>query len=196
MPRAVRVARSRDAVCDVALELFAAHGFDATTAEQISERAGVSPSSFFRYFPTKASIVFHRDFGFMRSFAAAYVAKPGSLRDYEALRATFVALCAEVQPLRARVEAYRTVIDSSPVLAGLEREHLNEHAATVADAVVLRSGGTTTQDDAHTLADVSLTLYQRALRRWLAGSPRRRLGNLVDDEFARLSVLVCAKRSQ
>ena len=196
MPRAVRVARSREAVCDAAFELFVVHGFDATTAEQISERAGVSPSSFFRYFPTKASIVFHRDFGFMRSFATAYVAQPRSLGDYQALRATFVALCAEVQPLRARVEAYRTVIDSSPVLVGLEHEHLDEHAVTVADAVVLRSGGATTENDAHTLAGVSLALYQRALRRWLAGSPRRKLCNLVDDEFARLSSLVGAKGSR
>ena len=111
LPRAVRVARSRDAVCDVALELFTAQGFDATTAEQISEHAGVSPSSFFRYFPTKASIVFHRDFGFMRSFAAAYVAQPLSIGDFQALRATFVALCAEVQPLRARVEAGVRVVE-------------------------------------------------------------------------------------
>ena len=196
MPRAVRVARSREAVCDAAFELFVAHGFDATTAEQISEHAGVSPSSFFRYFPTKASIVFHRDFGFMRSFAAAYVAQPLSVGDYQALRATFVALCAEVQPLRARVEGYRKVIDSSPVLLGLEHEHLNEHAVTVADAVVLRTEGTTTYDDAHTLAGVSLALYQRALRQWLAGSPRRKLRSLVDDEFARLSVLVCGKGSR
>jgi AcrR family transcriptional regulator len=177
-------------MCDAAFELFAADGFDATTAEQITDRAGVSPATFFRYFPTKASVVFHRDFGFMRSFAEVYVAQPGSLRDYDALRATFVALCAEVQPLRARVETYRKVIDSSPVLVGLEHEHLEEHAATVAEAVVRRRGGATREADARTLADVSLTLYQRALRRWLARSSRAQLGDLVDDEFARLSELV------
>jgi AcrR family transcriptional regulator len=47
-----RAARSREALCDAAFELFTVRGFDATTAEQIAERAGVSPRTFFRYFPT------------------------------------------------------------------------------------------------------------------------------------------------
>lgn len=183
-------------MCDAALELFAAGGFDATTAEQIAERAGVSPATFFRYFPTKASVVFHRDFGFMRSFAEAYVARPRRLSDYDALRETFVALCSEVQPLRRRVETYRTVIDSSPILVGLEREHLDEHAVTVARAVVRRRGGATSADDARTLADVSLALYQRALRRWLTGPRRAELGGLVDQEFARLHALLCVRASR
>jgi hypothetical protein len=133
--------------------------------------------------------VFHRDFGFMRWFSVVYVAQPNTLRDYDALGATFVSLCAEVQPLRSRVETYRRVIDASPVLLGLERNHLDEHAVTVAEAVVLRSGGASREVDARTLADVSLALYQRALRRWLAGSPRTKLGGLVADEFARLRAL-------
>ena len=181
-------------MCEAAFELFAADGFDAVTAEEITERAGVSPRTFFRYFPTKASVVFHRDFGFMRSFAAAYVAQPPELPDYEAVRTTFVALCAEVQPLRSRVETYRKVIDSSPVLVGLEREHLDEHAVTVAEAIVRRSMRKTAVADARTLADVSLALYQRALRRWLAGSLRTKLSDLVDDEFVRLRDLACVRR--
>jgi AcrR family transcriptional regulator len=196
IPRAVRSARSREALCDAAFELFGVGGFDATTTEQITDRAGVSPRTFFRYFPTKASVVFHRDFGFMRSFATACVEQPLTLSDFEALRATFVELCAEVQPLRTRVEIYRNVIDSSPVLVGLEHQHLGEHAVTVAEAIVRRSNGAVAAADARTLADVSLALYQRALRRWLAGPPRNRLDDLVDDEFARLRTLAGARGSR
>ncbi|MCX4609615.1 MULTISPECIES: TetR family transcriptional regulator [Streptomyces] len=47
-----------------AMELFLAHGFDETTADQIAERAGVSRSSFFRHFPTKEDVV-------LASFATA-----------------------------------------------------------------------------------------------------------------------------
>lgn len=175
------------------MELFSRRGFDATTAEQIAERAGVSPRTFFRYFPTKESVVFHRDFGFMRSFAAAYLAQPAELGDYDALRATFVALCVDFSTLRSRILTYRKVVDSSALLIGREHEHFEAHGRTIADAIVRRSA--TPDDDARTLADVSLALYQRALRRWLAGSPRgaprAELADLVDEEFGRLRAAVC-----
>lgn len=196
VPRAVHAARSREALIEAALALFAQRGFDSTTAEQIAERAGVSPRTFFRYFPTKESVVFHRDFGFMRSFAAAYLAQPPDLGDYEALRATFVSLCVDFGRLRSRILTYRKVVDSSALLVGREHEHLDAHAATIADAVVRRCP-TASTDDARTLADVSLALYQRALRRWLAepahGEGREELAALVDREFGRLREAACAR---
>ncbi len=85
-PRSVTAARSREALIDAALSRFARDGFDATTTDRIAEEAGVSPRTFFRYFPTKESVVFHRDYGFMRSFAAAYLEQPSTRSDYEALR--------------------------------------------------------------------------------------------------------------
>ena len=163
-------ARSREALIDAALALFAAHGFDATTADQIAERAGVSPRTFFRYFPTKESVVFDRDYGFMRSFAAAYRGQPSELHDYDALQATFVALAAGFDALRARIVTYRAAVDSSAVLIGREQEHFEDHARTIADAVADRRGRRDADADGATLAVVVLTLYQRALRRWLDGT--------------------------
>lgn len=40
-----------------ALGLVDEHGFDAVTTDQIAARAGVSPRTFFNYFPTKESAV-------------------------------------------------------------------------------------------------------------------------------------------
>jgi AcrR family transcriptional regulator len=189
-PRAVSTARVREALIDAALELFARDGFDPTPTDRVAERAGVSSRTFFRYFPTKESVVFHRDHGFMRSFAAAYVAQPRDLDDYDAVRATFVALADGFGALRTRVETYRAAVDSSPVLIGREQEQLGAHAHTIAVAIAARHGVTAPRDDAYTLASVSLALYQRALRRWLDGPRSVELASLLDDEFVRLRALV------
>lgn len=50
-------ATSRRTLERIALELFAQHGFDATTVEQIADRAGVSRRTFFRYFSTKSDVL-------------------------------------------------------------------------------------------------------------------------------------------
>jgi AcrR family transcriptional regulator len=40
-----------------ALELFGKHGYEETTVEQIATAAGVATMTFFRYFPTKDSVL-------------------------------------------------------------------------------------------------------------------------------------------
>jgi AcrR family transcriptional regulator len=50
-------ARTRAAIQEHALRLFREQGYHQTTVEQIAEAAEVSPSTFFRYFPTKEDVV-------------------------------------------------------------------------------------------------------------------------------------------
>jgi AcrR family transcriptional regulator len=55
MPRWEPGARERLVVA--AVELFTEQGYDATTVTQIAERAGVTKSTLFRYFPDKREIL-------------------------------------------------------------------------------------------------------------------------------------------
>src|SRR5438105_13978631 len=50
--------RTRDTIVTVATRLFIEHGYEATTTAQIADAAEVSSSTFFKYFPTKADVVF------------------------------------------------------------------------------------------------------------------------------------------
>ncbi|MFF7971862.1 TetR family transcriptional regulator [Streptomyces sp. NPDC007905] len=49
--------KTREAIRTATYALIKEQGYDATTIEQIAERAEVSPSTVFRYFPTKEDIV-------------------------------------------------------------------------------------------------------------------------------------------
>ncbi|WP_333774072.1 TetR/AcrR family transcriptional regulator [Streptomyces sp. IBSBF 3136] len=54
--------KTREAIRTATYALVREQGYDATTIDQIAERAEVSPSTVFRYFPTKEDIVLTDEF--------------------------------------------------------------------------------------------------------------------------------------
>src|SRR3954452_9160960 len=71
-----------------ALELYAEHGYDAVTVNQIAEHAGLTRRSYFRYFPDKREVLF-----------------AGSDRLAEAVRAAVRAVDPAVRPCPAVLQA-------------------------------------------------------------------------------------------
>jgi AcrR family transcriptional regulator len=78
-------ARTRAAIRQHALRLFREQGYQATTVEQIAAAAEVSPSTFFRYFPTKEDVVLRDDMD--DRLLEAFERQPASLTPLAALRA-------------------------------------------------------------------------------------------------------------
>ncbi|WIY04929.1 TetR family transcriptional regulator [Amycolatopsis mongoliensis] len=79
-------ARTRAAIQRHALRLFREQGYSATTVDQIAAAAEISPSTFFRYFPTKEATVLYDPFDPV--LIAATLAQPAELSPLAALRAT------------------------------------------------------------------------------------------------------------
>lgn len=79
----------RAEVAVVALELFAEKGFDGATVDDIARAAGMSRTSFFRYFPTKEDVVLgHLDeLGYV--IARSLAGRPTDEDPWEALRTAF-----------------------------------------------------------------------------------------------------------
>jgi len=78
-------ARTRAAIREHAFRLFRAQGYDATTVEQIADAAEVSPSTFFRYFPTKEDVVLQDDLDLL--WLEAIQEQPPELSPIAAMRA-------------------------------------------------------------------------------------------------------------
>lgn len=185
-PRAERAARTRQALIDAALRLFAERGYDATTTEEIAEAAGVSPRTFFRHFPTKESVLLRGEADFTRAFAGVYLAQPETMTDLEAMRAAFVALAPGLHRLRGEVGLYREAVASSFTLRGRESANHAENARTMAEAMAARRGLLVPDAECELLAALGLTVLDHALTRWLRGPARTAFGEVLDESFAAL----------
>jgi len=78
-------ARTRAAIRRHAFRLFRANGYQRTTVEQIAAAAEVSPSTFFRYFPTKEDLILQDDMD--TQVAEALERQPAGLKPAAAFRA-------------------------------------------------------------------------------------------------------------
>ncbi len=77
-------AKTRAALREHAMRLFEEQGYASTTVDQIAEAAEVSPSTFFRYFPTKEDVILVDDYD--PAIIAAVRAQPAEVPPIEAIR--------------------------------------------------------------------------------------------------------------
>jgi AcrR family transcriptional regulator len=89
-------ARTRASLREHALRLFREQGYQATTVEQIAAAAEVSPSTFFRYFPTKEDVVLQDDMD--TRMVEAFSRQPLGLAPLAAVRAAMREAWASFTP--------------------------------------------------------------------------------------------------
>lgn len=166
-----------------ALELFAEQGYDTTTTDDISERAGVSPRTFFRYFPTKESVLFVGEYGWLQSFTSQFLAQPDDLSDLDAIRATFDALARELRKIRKALTLYERAVASSPTLRGGVFDHQQQDIAMVADAIATRRGLDEPDVACVTLATFALITYRSGMMRWLHGPASAEPQDAIRESF-------------
>lgn len=189
--------RTQRALQNAALELFSKQGYDETTTDEIAEKAGVSPRTFFRYFPTKESVLFVGEFGWFQSFTSQYLAQPAELSDIDAMRATLHSLAAGLTKIRPALTLYEQAVASSPTLRGgvLDRQAVDIRA--IAEATASRRGLDEPDAGCMVLATVVLLTYRAGVMRWLAGPASADPRDLIAEQFdLLLAELAPAKRSR
>lgn len=132
-------ARTRAAIQDAALRLYLEHGYEATTVEQIAAAAEVSPSTFFRYFPTKADTVLYDrlDPVLMESF----LRQPAELSPIAAIRASIKAVYSRLGAEAIQLEQTRgLLVAREPELRAFYAMKMEEGARMLAEVVAARTG--------------------------------------------------------
>jgi AcrR family transcriptional regulator len=188
-PRDEHANRNRNALLEAALNLFSANGYDETSTDQIAESAGLSPRTFFRYFPTKESVLFFGEYDFINAVSGVYLAQPEDASDFEAMANSFALLAPGLNRIRKRIAQYHEAVASSLVLLGRERRNHEANAETVAKAIADRRGLPAPDGECRLLASIGMLLVERALNEWLA-TPGRALDDLIRQEFAALPAVL------
>jgi len=174
--------KTRLAIEDAALSLFAEQGFDATTVEEIVERAEVSMTTFFRYFPNKADVVLTNWGEGLPALHSAIAERPP---DEHALLAVRRAIEREwvvsIDPDRT-VRVARAVA-TSPLLRGLSYQVGERWLASISGALAIRRGLAMPDRRCKVTARVALEVWADAVEAWIADGAESDLGAAVARGF-------------
>ena len=132
-------ARTRASLREHALRLFREQGYQATTVEQIAAAAEVSPSTFFRYFPTKEDLVLQDDMD--TRLLEAFAKQPSGLSPVAAVRAAMREAWASFTP--AEWAQIRESSQLTTHVPEIRARAMNEFARTInviAEALAARTG--------------------------------------------------------
>jgi len=132
-------ARTRASIREHALRLFRENGYQRTTVQDIAEAAEVSPSTFFRYFPTKEDVVLQDDMDVR--MIEALEQQPPELGPVAAVRAAARQMFASYTG--ADMDVLRETTALTLTVPEIRARALDEFArtiGTVADALAKRAG--------------------------------------------------------
>nr|WP_245252321.1 TetR family transcriptional regulator [Paenibacillus sediminis] len=131
--------KTRASIQKHALRLFREQGYHETTIEQIAEAAEISPSTFFRYFPTKEALVLEDDYDPI--LIQMFQEQPPELTPIQALRRAMNQGLAmipeqEKEALRERMELTFSV----PELRAASLNQLTDTLRMIAKLLAVRVG--------------------------------------------------------
>ncbi len=150
-----------------AVDLFTEQGYDATTVTQIAERAGVTKSTFFRYFPDKRELLVAGQETLSRLLADGITEAAPDASPLEAVAAGLTRASAAMGPVNRQLgPRLKAAVAASTELQ--ERDALKSIglAAAMTAALVARGVPEVT---AHLAGEMGLLAFKRGYARWSEG---------------------------
>jgi TetR/AcrR family transcriptional regulator, regulator of mycofactocin system len=152
----------------ISLRLFTDVGFEDTTVERIAAEAGVSRRTFFRYFESKADVLWHAFDGEVTALRAAFSAVPDAIPMMEAIRQVVVGAnryrAEDVPELRTRIN----LISSEPALQASAAHHYDAWERAVTEFAAARLGQPADSLNPLAIGRATLAVCRAAYDLWVA----------------------------
>jgi AcrR family transcriptional regulator len=173
-----RKQETRQAISDIATQMFVDRGFDGVTIAEVADAAGVAKMTVTNYFPRKEDLVFDRAETIERHLADVIAARAPGESMLAAIRRDYAEAVARADvTLGLSSPAFAGMILGSPVLVSRAREMLDRRERVLGDAIAAETGTDNPQQRlvAALLASVHRVLAAEASQRSLAGQPREQV---------------------
>jgi AcrR family transcriptional regulator len=179
--------KTRRAIQDHALRLFTEQGYDATTVEQIAAAAEISPSTFFRYFPTKEDSVLTDEYDPI--MAEVFRAQPPGLDALDAMRAMFGEIMEQMYAQdRRQILTRSRLIMSVPALRARVFDTAHFQTQGMFAELIAERAGVSPQDHRVLVFTWSVTAaLEASILTWVESDGTFDLPKLVDDALAFLA---------
>jgi AcrR family transcriptional regulator len=147
----------------IALDLFAARGYDDVSVADIATEAGMSSRTFFRYFSSKDDLILQYERRLHERLLRALRARPQEEGPVAALRAAY-AETAHLEPEDLQIVRRRAGIrDASPTLRARVAGEAAEQGQHLIEELVSRSGR---EEDAARLRVIAVAMSAVAADAW------------------------------
>jgi AcrR family transcriptional regulator len=177
----------RAQVAAIALTLFAEHGFDRTTVDQLAAAAGMSRTSFFRYFATKEDVVLVHLEAQEGRILDLLMARPDAEPVWEALRFAFATTLGDAsEPRDQALRLTRTLI-ATPSLMARHLERLLHWQEQLVPEIARRldiAADDPTDPRPAAVAGAVVGCAEAAQRAWVAAEGAVPLGDLIGRAMA------------
>ena len=157
---------ARERLVVAAVDLFTERGYDATTVAQIAERAGVTKSTFFRYFPDKRELLVAGQETLSRLLAEGIAEAPVSASPLEAVAAGLKRASSAMGQMNRELGPLKAAVAASAELQ--ERDALKSVSLAAAMTTALITRGVP-DSTAHLAGELGVLAFKRGYAEWSEG---------------------------
>ena len=177
--------RTREALEAAAWRLFQRKGFDETTIEDITDAAGVSPRTFFRYFDSKEAVLFGDWRSDIERAARTFLSLPTDEHPLLILRGVMLSLVERFDEERPKYLFRKKLAATSNNVGAYERNVILPTLEALVIPALAQWMGVDPEEDLHPFmyAGIALIALEGAKRIWIAHDGEVSLSELVKQAF-------------